>query len=703
MFLVGPESGQVGFEIRSLQEFMAAEALMDGSDDRVAKRLREVASSENWRNVFLFAAGKCFADRQHLRDTVEAVCHQLNEEVDGPLRLTLAGSRLALDLLEDGPALHQPKYARALTRAALRLLDLPPEAAHRRLAELSDEGTADIYIEEVSRRLTEQDAYHKLGAWACLASLYDSGIAWARMLASNAMPKSADECADICKAAAYVGASRALTRWLTELTPHIGPVRVRGIAGATRWNRQAVVAPDVAPQWLLEVLEALEYSPDRYALNVNLMLGNPRVHVGRLSLIPLDRSSVPSALREQGPVVSGLVGMSDPTGLWSSWIAAARFIEHPSASALANFLRQVAAGPDDRDWPYPAWMPWVLEAPLMEGESSSELLAMAARAETGELGGREAWVAAEYRWMHEGISDGDLVPASHNGDLADITMPVVRFPTSIRFGWSYNDSEAARGATALLHLHSALPPGAMKATIANLTADELTVLSENAVAPAPPAESLSELVDTLSLGSSWVSRDLLSLLIRRYPTEWAFVQIEKLASCANFYEEALGRRVAGTLAEKYAENPSMGWLLRILSKIATDLDPEDLPASLVSPARFEDPELKRSAVIVNLVLTGLNLQERAALAGSAADLVRERPEFCLQILSVLEGERNEGWLESPMIENLWSALPREHWDTACRLMALARRALRLRRSRLANPEVWSELKLPPGLLGLLPN
>ena len=35
VFLVGLEEDRIGFEIRSLQEFMAAEALMNGGDEQV--------------------------------------------------------------------------------------------------------------------------------------------------------------------------------------------------------------------------------------------------------------------------------------------------------------------------------------------------------------------------------------------------------------------------------------------------------------------------------------------------------------------------------------------------------------------------------------------------------------------------------------------------------------------------------------------
>src|SRR5262249_53898932 len=57
VFLVPSQSDRVGFEIRSLQEFMAAEALMDGADELVVERLRAIAPVPFWQNVLLFAAG----------------------------------------------------------------------------------------------------------------------------------------------------------------------------------------------------------------------------------------------------------------------------------------------------------------------------------------------------------------------------------------------------------------------------------------------------------------------------------------------------------------------------------------------------------------------------------------------------------------------------------------------------------------------
>ncbi len=64
VFLTSRVEGELAFEVRGLQEYNAAECLMTGRSDRVLNRLKAIASSPYWRNVFLFAAGKCFFDAQ---------------------------------------------------------------------------------------------------------------------------------------------------------------------------------------------------------------------------------------------------------------------------------------------------------------------------------------------------------------------------------------------------------------------------------------------------------------------------------------------------------------------------------------------------------------------------------------------------------------------------------------------------------------
>ena len=193
VFLVGLEQGVVGFEIRSLQEFMAAEGLMEGGDSEVRSRLESIAASPSWRNVLLFAAGKCFTDRQHLRDALYAIAAELNESSDKPLRATLAGSRLAIDVLEEGTVSRQPKYARLFARLALRTLRLPPERAQERLGRAYHDGLEVAFREEIADCLVADSFASRLGAWQCMLVLADREVPWASRLCTTCWPQDAED------------------------------------------------------------------------------------------------------------------------------------------------------------------------------------------------------------------------------------------------------------------------------------------------------------------------------------------------------------------------------------------------------------------------------------------------------------------------------------------------------------------------------
>lgn len=59
VLLVPSEEDTVSFEVRSLQELMAARAISSGSDEEVRSGLRFKAPSQHWRNTWVFVAGSC--------------------------------------------------------------------------------------------------------------------------------------------------------------------------------------------------------------------------------------------------------------------------------------------------------------------------------------------------------------------------------------------------------------------------------------------------------------------------------------------------------------------------------------------------------------------------------------------------------------------------------------------------------------------
>ncbi|WP_405583902.1 NACHT domain-containing protein [Streptomyces sp. NBC_01190] len=128
VFLVPSRGGEVSFEIRSLQEFWAADALMNCTEEQISQRLRSMSISAHWRNVLLFALGNIFAHRRTLRDSAIALVAELNSysvEFGTLQRRILTGSRLAVEILGDG-MVRAPRYEMTLLEESLKLLKLPP-------------------------------------------------------------------------------------------------------------------------------------------------------------------------------------------------------------------------------------------------------------------------------------------------------------------------------------------------------------------------------------------------------------------------------------------------------------------------------------------------------------------------------------------------------------------------------------------------
>lgn len=135
VLLVPSTPGHVGFEVRSLQEFMAARALVTGPDEKVLARLSVLAPSAFWRNTWLLAAGRIFAARAHLRADLLTVIQ--DADTQSMLAAHVApGASLALDLLDDDVAATTPRYRHVLIKHTAELIGMPPDG--RQLVLLAD-------------------------------------------------------------------------------------------------------------------------------------------------------------------------------------------------------------------------------------------------------------------------------------------------------------------------------------------------------------------------------------------------------------------------------------------------------------------------------------------------------------------------------------------------------------------------------------
>ncbi|HEV8648055.1 MAG TPA: hypothetical protein VG276_01350, partial [Actinomycetes bacterium] len=196
VLLVPRTQDAVGFEVRSLQEFMAARALVADDDPTVLQRLEQLAPSAHWRNTWLLAAGRTFAQREHLRDRIVTLLDDVNA-ADLLSVLVVPGARLAADVLDDDITTQAPRYRRLFATHALAQLQFPPDAAQRGLADtLREACLADPQIRAlVDQALDQALAGSTAAAAAAMAVLahWEEGTGGFAMTARQRLHRLVDE------------------------------------------------------------------------------------------------------------------------------------------------------------------------------------------------------------------------------------------------------------------------------------------------------------------------------------------------------------------------------------------------------------------------------------------------------------------------------------------------------------------------------
>lgn len=145
VFLEEVEDGKIGFNIRSLQEYFAANYyLQHQPDDIIHKRLRYMCESAFWRNTFLFALGYIFKENDYIIDYIESICRELNGSGDEPGKTSGAaacklGSWLALDIINEGILRGYPKFENKFVRLLEDLFTISPSYKHSKFGSLSDD------------------------------------------------------------------------------------------------------------------------------------------------------------------------------------------------------------------------------------------------------------------------------------------------------------------------------------------------------------------------------------------------------------------------------------------------------------------------------------------------------------------------------------------------------------------------------------
>lgn len=380
VFLVEAEPDKFGFDIRSLQEFMAAWALCSGRDSDVESRLQVIAKSALFKNVFLFMASKLFSEGSALREILGEQIFPALDSIQGPgARHIRAGACLALETIEEGAVLSQPRHAKALLHCASELLSLPANSDHLRLARVA---TPDVgqpirkAVEVAVRRLEGCASYNTEAAWVCLLELINAGDDWAIKFADQHW----EEISDLPSlAAALDRVEIQISGWLLRKFDESAD----RITLADLYSLRSQI-PQSQPicTWTHWILASL-FVEERWA---NLAPNTDGLSIRARRNIP----KPPAALC--------------PTR-WEHWRVVVEYEARPGAASLAAALRAIANNQALDEVPRLSYaLSWPLTAALEAAPSPTALRHLARRLTSGELGDAAEWISAEEHWNSSTIT-----------------------------------------------------------------------------------------------------------------------------------------------------------------------------------------------------------------------------------------------------------------------------------------------------------
>ena len=704
VFLVGLEEGRIGFEIRSLQEFMAAEGLMDGSDKHVELRLRQLAPVSHWRNVFLFAAGRCFADRQHLRPYIVDICGQLNSDVDNPLtRLSLEGSWVALDLLEDGAVLFQPLYARQFAQLALKLLDLPEEECHRRLASVYHDSLELLYRDEFVSRLTTQSTSHNIGTWRCLLHLVQQDVPWAIALAEKYWPETPSDRTVLIAASQAIRDETWVGQRLPTDLPLVDPRRVSGkrFPSKLRWDVDGV------GKWYDAALDVLG------------LLGKEKVErfttLSRLNLDGIDGIEL-QWTPISGPSTQRLVALAsipDPSEHWLPYVANGRFLEELSPESLARETVAISEYLERMHWDAKryssvvhAHLVWPLEACVREAMRNHNHTDLARAICQGLLGGLEEWIAAEQRWRENGILQRDISYMTNDAHWPfDSSIAVEGFPFDRTSTFIFSSTlRKGREQQSLAKLQNVMPQGRMKQVISSwrlelaassllngdwssiqLSIEELLEIVRDIRALASDGFFPLNALDQKEWDWSPENKKLVELLdeVGNLENVWSFPYSFRLHRFS-FQIDVLQR-----IAEEFLEREGITRILALFVRDQPTVKLLGLSNVVMAGMMSQRQMIREAAILLGLVGENQSVALEQVLT-ECASAVQVRPDFLFEVVNILTQRVTLG---AHVLPQLYERVGLYDCERRGRIALACREVLTHQLSSLSDREEWTRLGL----------
>ncbi len=403
VFLTSRVPGRLSFDVRSLQEYMAAASITNADSPRIISRLKALSPPSYWRNTLLFAIGRFFVEpqmRDH-RDLIRVLCEDLNKELSANAKAKL-GSRIALDILESGVVGNVPLVTRSLSSTALELLSFPPDSEDSyldRLARIYDTKLKEEYESSTSLWIGQSDSVRTLAAWTLLLKLDANKVGWASELITENFPVDPQHGFNIFLSFfSRRGKQVALTTLQTALLKKI--------------------IPQIEPQTCLRQIRKFSLRIDRsdsHWLGGVSRLASRSLHTGDTAAQVLQGGlalSVEASFTSCRDMAKAEVSLSDILSEknvhpgWELFAVSQKFLQSPTLKSLAAAVRSTEKFSPDLSG-LSTFIPWPLTCAISDVEKFGVNSVLTRINEATEENLSE-WIGKEEEWTSKGIELSDL-------------------------------------------------------------------------------------------------------------------------------------------------------------------------------------------------------------------------------------------------------------------------------------------------------
>lgn len=684
VFLTSRTPGRLSFDVRSLQEYMAAACLTNTDSNLILQRLDAIAHSAYWRNTLLFAVGRFFVEpqmRDH-RDKIRLLCEDLNRNDNNRAEAKL-GSNLALEILESGTIGNMPLINRSLAACALDLLANPPDKKSvliSRLANIYSPSVEAEFQNQIAIWLGQHSLARALSAWMLILYLEKKDIPWAGQLVGKNWPDEPEKAAIILSAWLSNGLQmdRLDTGKLEKLIPQLS------IKDCAEGLLSRQVDDELAvSEWLAPLTFWWNHTRDIKA----------KLHVGNcFSGITVSFNSVSQLNQKINFHSIKTLGLEKNLHFeWRLLLELADFYSAPNVVNLSSVLEYFANSCEQEAWNlWAVRLPWPIACHLKKTTSKSELLLLVNQIRSNLFGDLNQWQAKEETWQEDGINMDELCDPLFKNET---TLSTVIMSLSV------GNVENAIARSVLTSLFDRL----ISTTAPDVKNELSWILAFYASCNGILGSLDPELFEThlLPARDSWHDRS--------FVLNFESIQSDR-ESWFNFYDHLgqlkvlqfidnkwkLNEVPLETVLQAFINNPARLGLLRLAGFwCASGRQANTNIKTLMPLENFKEPKYLLAAMLVRISQKDLLTAEAEQIANHLSEAVSEKsePNSLHILLSAIEHHAKETSALEIVLRKLIELIPEDEWQLRARADVIRHTLLQARPSGFDNKKLIV-LRLP---------